>query len=74
MRILQESYGFLQTNLLPAIAKRHHQLFTFGFETLTIRPFVSLNGNARMTVAKRKTAESRIYRLTKNTAMLIPFR
>src|SRR5687768_4529651 len=70
MSILQESYDFLQTKLLPTIAKRHQHLFTFGFEALTLRPFVSLNGNARMTHPKRKTAESLIYRLTKNSAML----
>lgn len=64
MSILQESYDFLQSQLLPIVSKRHHKLFVFGFEALTIRPFVSLNGNARTTTAGRKTAESKIYRLT----------
>lgn len=63
MSILQESYDFLQSRLLPLVAKRHHKLFGFGFEALTIKPFVSLNGNARTTVEGRKTAESKIYRL-----------
>jgi len=63
MCILQESYDFLQQKLLPQVGKRHTKLFTFGFEALTIKPFVSLNGNARITVANRKTAETKIYRV-----------
>lgn len=63
MCILQESYDFLQEKLLPTVTKRQQQLFIFGFEALTIKPFVSLNGNARTTIANRKTAETKIYRV-----------
>jgi len=56
--------------LLPQVLKRHHKLFTFGFEALTIKPFVSLNGNARITVKGRKTAESKIYRVVTQENML----
>lgn len=42
----------------------------FGFEALTLRPFVSLNGNARITIQNRNTAESKIYRLVLQKKML----
>jgi len=61
--ILKQSYEYVQSHLLPHLSKRHRGLFLFGFEALTIKQFVSLNGNARITVAGRKTAESKIYRL-----------
>lgn len=73
MSILQESYDFLQSRLLPLVAKRHHKLFTFGFEALTIRPFVSLNGNSRVTIENRSTAQSKIYRLVTQQKMLSYF-
>lgn len=63
MCILPQSYDFLKKRLLPQIPAKHKGLFTFGFEALTIRPFVSLNGNARTTLAVRNTAQSKIYRL-----------
>jgi DDE family transposase len=63
MSILQESYDFLQQRIVPKISLRHRKLFLFGFEALTIKPFVSLNGNARTTIQGRKTAESKIYRI-----------
>lgn len=64
MVILKQSYDFVQSKLLPYVAKKHHNMFLFGFEALTLRPYVSLNGNARITTKGRKTAESRIYRLS----------
>lgn len=73
MSILQESYDFLQQKLLPQVKKKHHKLFTFGFEALTIKPFVSLNGNARTTVANRKTAETKIYRVMQVKSFLSVF-
>src|SRR5438445_2692159 len=63
MCILQKSYEFLKENLLPQIPLKHQGLFTFGFEALTIKPFISLNGNARTTIKGRKTAESKMYRV-----------
>jgi len=73
MSILQESYDFLQQKLLPYVRKRHRILFTFGFEALTLRPFISLNGNARITVANRKTAETKIYRVVHAKQLLLLF-
>lgn len=73
MLILKQSYDFLQEKILPNISKRHQKLFSFGFEALTIRPFVSLNGNSRVTVENRSTAESKIYRLSSQGKMLSYF-
>lgn len=73
MTILKQSYDFLQGKVLPNISKRHQRLFSFGFEALTIRPFVSLNGNSRITVANRSTAQSKIYRLVRQQKMLSYF-
>lgn len=70
MSIVNQSYAFLQNRLLPMIAPKHKGLFTFGFEALTLRPFVSLNGNARMTLFNRNTAETKIYRLVSNGKLL----
>lgn len=60
----------MQNRLLPLITPKHKGLFTFGFEALTLRPFVSLNGNARMTLFNRNTAETKIYRLVSNSKLL----
>lgn len=73
MTILKQSYDFLQDKLLPNISKRHKSLFSFGFEALTIRPFVSLNGNSRVTIKNRLTAQSKIYRLMSQQKMLSYF-
>src|ERR687893_539665 len=73
MVIVKQSYEFMQSHLIPRIAKRHKKLFLFGFEALTLRPFVSLNGNARTTIAVRKTAESKMYRLMDQEKMLAYF-
>ena len=70
MLILKQSYEFVQGNILPHIVKRHQGMFLFGFEALTIKPFVSLNGNARTTIQGRKTAESKIYRLMTHEVFL----
>lgn len=70
MSILRQSYEFLQTRLFPYILKKHHHQFLFGFEALTLTPFTSLNGNARMTVDNRNTAESKVKRLVKNKRYL----
>lgn len=73
MCILQESYDFLQQKLLQHVSLRHHRLFTFGFEALTLRPFTSLNANARITIGNRKTAETKIYRLVHTEKLLSVF-
>ncbi len=68
MHILKQSNDFLQTQILPCIPKQHQKLFVFGFQALTLQSFVSLNGNARMTLENRKTAETKIYRLVSKEA------
>lgn len=73
MSILNQAYSFLQTKLLPGILRKHRQQFSFGFEALTLTPFVSLNGNARMAVANRNTAESKVKRLVGNQKFLSYF-
>ena len=64
MNILQESSIFCARKILPTIRKRHKRLFSFGIQSLTLQPYVSLNGNARKVVANRATAEQKMYRLT----------
>lgn len=73
MSILNQASTFLQTKLLPHIPLQHQKLFSFGFSALTMQSFTSLNGNARMTVENRSTAESKIYRLVSNESMLAHF-
>lgn len=63
----------MQEKILPLIAPKHKGLFSFGFEALTLRPFKSLNGNARMTLFNRNTAETKIYRLVSNSKLLSYF-
>ena len=66
MSILNQACAFLQTKVLPYIPLQHQKLFSFGFSALTLQSFTSLNGNARMTIENRSTAESKIYRLVSN--------
>lgn len=73
MSILDQAYAFLQTRLLPNIFLKHQKQFSFGFDSLTLTPFTSLNGNARMAVQNRNTAESKIKRLVGNKKFLIYF-
>lgn len=73
MDILAESHKFFQTNILSAINKKHNKLFSFGFFALTLNQFTSLNSNARMTISKRCTAETKIYRLVSNKNILTYF-
>jgi len=73
MSILNQTYSFLQTKILPHIFLKHQKQFFFGFEALTLCPFVSLNANARMTISNRNTAESKIKRLVKNEKFLTYF-
>lgn len=70
MSILNQAYSFLQIKILPHILRKHRQQFSFGFEALTLAPFVSLNGNARMIIQNRNTAESKVKRLVRNPMFL----
>ncbi len=73
MHILRESTKYFQANILLHIQKRHRKLFTFGYSSLTLSHFQSLNSNARMVVQNRSTAESKMYRLVSNTKILSYF-
>lgn len=73
MSIVQEAYSFVQARLLPHVVAKHQELFLFGFEALSIRPFVSLNGNARITIPVRNTAQSKMYRLVTKKQVLTYF-
>lgn len=72
MSIIQKSNAFLNS-LQPHITKKVQGLFLFGYLALSIQRVVSLNANARMTAANTKTAESKIYRLSKNERILALF-
>ena len=73
MHILAQSQKFFQTKISPKIKRKHKKLFSFGFNALTLNPFISLNSNARMILAKRCTAETKIFRLVTNTNILSYF-
>ncbi len=73
MHILRESTKYFQANILLHIQKRHRKLFAFGYSSLTLSHFQSLNSNARMVVQNRSTAESKMYRLVSNTKILSYF-
>ena len=73
MHILAQSHKFFQTKILSGIKRKHKKLFSFGFNALTLNPFISLNSNARMILAKRCTAETKIFRLVSNTNILSYF-
>lgn len=73
MHILRESTKYFQAKILPLVQKRHRKLFAFGYSSLTLNHFVSLNSNARMIMTNRSTAESKIYRLVSNTKILSYF-
>jgi len=69
MSIIQKSCAFL--NLVkPKVPSKILKLFEFGFKSLSIQKIISLNSNARTTIANLKTAESKAYRLAKNNRLL----
>lgn len=72
MTIIQKSCSFLNI-LEPHIQKKVQILFKFGFTALSMQRIKSLNSNARITVQNTKTAESKIYRLSRNQRILQTF-
>lgn len=60
-------------NYYHRLPSRQQRLFSFGFEALTLKPFVSLNGNARVTIAiKYIFALKKFYRIkTKQTFTIL---
>lgn len=63
--IIQNADGFLQIVKI-VFPKKIHKLLEFGFKAVSLQRIISLNFNARSSVANRHTAESKVYRLTKN--------
>jgi hypothetical protein len=68
MSIVSASNQFLQT-ISPAFPPKVHKLLVFGYQALTLQRIQSVNSNARSTVANRKTAESKAYRLGKSNLL-----
>ena len=66
MNILLQTVKYFEEEVLPIVPKQIQKQVYFGFRSLTLKPFVSLNGNARTVISNRSTAESKIGRLVKN--------
>lgn len=69
MTIINQTITFLNQSILPMVSSRHQGLFRFGVQALTLQSFTSLNSNARTIIANRKTAESKVFRLTHTRAI-----
>lgn len=52
---------------MPLCRSKWKKRLNFGFEVMTIKPLQSLNANAREIMMKRKTAETKIYRVVHTT-------
>ncbi len=63
--IIQNADDFLQVVKI-AFPKKVHKLLEFGFKSLSMQRIVSLNSNAGSVEINSHTAESKIYRLTRN--------
>lgn len=68
MSIITKTCAFLQLTKI-VFPKKVHKLLEFGFKTLSLQRIVSLNSNARSVIENTHTAESKIYRLTKNSQL-----
>lgn len=66
MRIFETTALFFRRQILPEIQSKWRKRLAFGFEALSIRPIDSLKANARLVggEGKRKTAETRMYRVS----------
>lgn len=56
----------VQKICIPSVRCGQRRQFLFGLNTLSARPFVSLNSNARTTCLSRSAAESKMARLLRN--------
>lgn len=63
--IIQSADSFLQIVKI-VFPKKIHKLLEFGFKAVSLQRIISLNFNARSSITNPHTAESKIYRLTKN--------
>lgn len=73
MSILRQSKGLIQDQFLPQVKPKHKELFKFGIKAFSLRPFVSLNSNARVVVSNRNAAESKAYRLVSKSKFVSNF-
>lgn len=73
MHILGQTKRFVTNRLLPYVKPKHHKLFAFGLQALTLTPYESLGSNARVTVANISTAASKMYRLVSNKTLVQTF-
>lgn len=69
MNTIAKVQEFLQL-LSEEVGIQRKKQFEFGFQSISIQPLMSLNGNARVTDEKRKTAETKIYRILHNEHFL----
>lgn len=73
MNIVGQTRKFVSTRLLPYVKPKHHKLFAFGLQALTLTAYESLGSNARVVVENVATASSKIYRLVSNKTLLTNF-
>jgi len=73
MNIVGQTRKFVSTRLLLSVKPKHHKLFAFGLQALTLTPYESLGSNARLVVGNISTAASKIYRLVSNKTLVINF-
>lgn len=67
--ILRASAKIVKEQILPHIPKKWLPQVAFGTNALSLHPLTSCNANARMTGAKRGTAETKMARLLGNTGL-----
>jgi hypothetical protein len=69
-RVIIPAYAHtVQQQLLPAFPDYWHHQVRFGVQALTIKPFVSLASNARVTIANPDTASTNMDRLVANAGL-----
>src|SRR5471030_3102564 len=69
-RVTIPSYArTIQEMFIPALPDYWAHQFKFGFQALTLKPFVSLASNARQTIAHPDTASTTMDRLAGNEGL-----
>src|SRR3989344_2430893 len=73
MDILPQIRDFLQSHIFPLVPPKWWPMFTMGVNVLSLTPFTSLNGNARLLPKAKKAAQNQMWRLTQHTLLLRTF-
>src|SRR3989338_10696388 len=73
MSIVGQTRKFVTTRILLGVKPKHHQVFSFGLQALTLTPYESLGSNARLVIKNICTASSKIYRLVSNKTVVNNF-